>query len=270
MIVGRYVIPMIRACCLALLLAVLGSSSSTAASPVPELSVSDATVVEGDGAAHAVFTVRLSRPSRQTVRVRYATTNGSATAGEDYVADRGTLTFRPRQRSKTVAVSILGDSVPEGDETFFVRVFAPVNVRIAKQRATGLIRANDLPSPFTLSATMDGEQVVGPPAPGTTGAQGTFSATVSPAEERLSFTLVIEGMDERIFAVHVHKAARGEFGLEHLVDLDPFPAQNGSATGVKRMSLERILAVFNDPTSYYVEVHPADLSGGIRGQLARP
>src|SRR2546427_2077375 len=54
--------------------------------PLPALSINDATVTEGNqGTTNAVFTVRLSAVSGQTVTVHFATADGTATAGSDYV-----------------------------------------------------------------------------------------------------------------------------------------------------------------------------------------
>ena len=47
--------------------------------------------------AQATFTVSLSAPSTQPVTVTYATGDGTATQGQDYLATTGTLTFAPGQ-----------------------------------------------------------------------------------------------------------------------------------------------------------------------------
>src|SRR5439155_33294 len=63
---------------------------------VPAISVGDVTAAEGDsGTSSFDFTVSLSNPSDQTVSVDYATNDGSATAGSDYVTATGTATFAP-------------------------------------------------------------------------------------------------------------------------------------------------------------------------------
>ena len=62
--------------------------------PMPGLSVNDVSVTEGNsGTTTANFTVTLSAAATSTVTVSYATANGTATAGSDYVAASGTLTF---------------------------------------------------------------------------------------------------------------------------------------------------------------------------------
>ena len=83
----------------------------------PGISVADARV---DEAADATvdFAVTLSRAASETVTVDYATADGTATAGSDYTATSGALTFAPGETAKTVSVPVLDDSHDEGSETF--------------------------------------------------------------------------------------------------------------------------------------------------------
>jgi len=83
----------------------------------PALSVSDASVAEGDaGSSNGTVTVSLSAPSEQTVEVDYATGDAGATAGIDYTSATGTLTFSPGDTEEQIDVAVLGDSDDEGDE----------------------------------------------------------------------------------------------------------------------------------------------------------
>lgn len=83
------------------------------------LFVSDPLVFETQaGGQQAVFEVRLSQPSAQAVTISYATANGTALAGQDFVAASGTLTFAPGQTVASVAVDILSSDVAEVTETF--------------------------------------------------------------------------------------------------------------------------------------------------------
>src|SRR6185503_19347903 len=78
--------------------------------PFPSLVVSDLTVPEGGGPGN--FVVSLSQPSGQTITVNYATQNGSAASGLDYVAVSSTpLVFSPGQGTRLVPVSLIDDAI---------------------------------------------------------------------------------------------------------------------------------------------------------------
>ena len=61
------------------------------------------------------------------VSVDYKTRNGSALAGQDYIATQGTLKIYPDENHALVLVEIIADSMPEADETFYLDVFNPIN-----------------------------------------------------------------------------------------------------------------------------------------------
>ena len=77
------------------------SLSATVAGPVG-ISVGDARVEEAEGAVLS-FAVTLTRAASGALTVDYATSDGSATAGADYTAATGTLTFAVGETSKTIA-----------------------------------------------------------------------------------------------------------------------------------------------------------------------
>jgi hypothetical protein len=87
----------------------------------PRISINSPSISEGDrGTKLLTFTVTLSAAYDQAVTVYYATQDGSATAGSDYVAISGTLTFAPFQTTKTITVTIKGDKLKENNEYFYV------------------------------------------------------------------------------------------------------------------------------------------------------
>ena len=93
----------------------------------PVLSVADASTSD-ETAANLVATVSLSGPSSQTITVDYATSDNTATAGDDYTAISATpLTFNPGDVSKTVNIAILSDVIDENDETFTLTLSSPNN-----------------------------------------------------------------------------------------------------------------------------------------------
>ena len=107
----------------------LANSPSATVRAQAALSVADAKVQEGPGAS-VEFRVSLSRAASGTVTVEYATSNATATAGEDYTAASGTLRFGAGETSKTIAVSVLDDAHDEGHETFTLRLSNASGARI--------------------------------------------------------------------------------------------------------------------------------------------
>ncbi|MEL6264158.1 MAG: Calx-beta domain-containing protein, partial [Pseudomonadota bacterium] len=85
----------------------------------PVVFVNDVRIVEGDGGARqAVFDIALSRSFAGDVFIPFTTVDGSATAGEDYVATSGTVPFLAGATEATVTVDITGDTAIEASETF--------------------------------------------------------------------------------------------------------------------------------------------------------
>ena len=73
------------------------------------MSISDVTVTEGNnGTVNAVFTVSLSAASSQSGAVEYATGDGTATAGTDFVAKSGSLSFTPGMTVQTITMLVNG------------------------------------------------------------------------------------------------------------------------------------------------------------------
>jgi hypothetical protein len=117
---------------------------SCGAPSVPSLSIADVTISEGNsGSTSALFTVTLAASSTIPVTVDYATANGTATAGSDYVATSGTLTFDPGVTSRTITVTVNSDTTVEPNETFFVNLSNPTNATLAKGQGTGTILNDD-------------------------------------------------------------------------------------------------------------------------------
>ena len=106
------------------------------------LSVADARAEEGEDET-IDFAVSLSRAASGTVAVAYATADGTATAGADYTATNGTLTFTPGETAKTVAVPVLDDAHDEGEETLTFRLTTPSGAVLADGEATGTIENSD-------------------------------------------------------------------------------------------------------------------------------
>ncbi|MCF7989748.1 MAG: FG-GAP-like repeat-containing protein [Thiohalocapsa sp.] len=124
----------------------LEACGSTPPPATPSLSIDSVTVDESAGSA--TLTVTLSSASTTTVSVDFATENGSASAGSDYTADSGTLSFGAGQTSRTVTVAIVDDAVPEDTENFRVRLSNPSNATIGT--GVGTVTVTDSDGPLTL------------------------------------------------------------------------------------------------------------------------
>ena len=115
---------------------------------LPTLSIGDVTGTEGNsGTTPFVFTVSLSAPTSATVTVSFATANGTATAGVDYVSTSSQLTFSPNETSKTISVLVIGNTAVEANRTFSVQLGNAVNATIADGQGIATIIDDDSPPP---------------------------------------------------------------------------------------------------------------------------
>ena len=117
--------------------------------PTVQFSSGDYSVREDAGEATVIVT--LSAAAEQAVTVDYATSDGTAQAGEDYVAASGTLSFAPGETSQSFAVEIHNDPFDEPDETLQLVLSDPVRARLGSpSHATLTILDEDVPSPFSI------------------------------------------------------------------------------------------------------------------------
>jgi hypothetical protein len=134
--------------------------------PDPQMSIGDAQVVEGNsGTTNAVFTVTLSYPSSGTVSATWTIKPGSAVEISDYLAGGGTVTFAAGLVTQPVTVQVVGDSLPEPDETFTVELSAPAGATLLKSVGNGVILNDDQtvshPPVSGLVVVSDGDASVG-------------------------------------------------------------------------------------------------------------
>lgn len=109
------------------------------------LRINDVSTSEGaSGTSKSLnFTVTLNKSSSQTVTVSYATQNETAVASGDYTAKSGTLTFAPNSTTRTISVTVKGDSSREPDEKFRINLSGATNATIFDSRGIGTIRNDD-------------------------------------------------------------------------------------------------------------------------------
>jgi hypothetical protein len=118
--------------------------SATRSVKVMTVAISDAAPV-GETGGSALFTLTLSAPSAGTVTVGYATADGSALSGSDYVAASGFVSFTAGATSTILAVGVLDDASDEPDEGFFVNLTTSPGAAVTHGQGAATILDDDSP-----------------------------------------------------------------------------------------------------------------------------
>ncbi|MEZ0218107.1 MAG: Ig-like domain-containing protein, partial [Rariglobus sp.] len=120
-------------------------------SEVPLMRIDFVYSVENQGTVS--YTVRLDRPSNQTITVDYNTQDFGAVAGVDYEATSGMLIFCPGETEKTITVTLHDDLTPEQLEFAIMNLRNATNAAIADMQGSLRIFDNDIePRTATVSA----------------------------------------------------------------------------------------------------------------------
>jgi hypothetical protein len=115
------------------------------------LAINDVTAAEGNADATTLtFTVTKTGATELPSAVAYATANGTAAQPSDYASASGTLTFAAGETSKTITVTVNGDTVFEANETFNVNLSTPSQATIADNQAVGTITNDDAEPTLTI------------------------------------------------------------------------------------------------------------------------
>ena len=109
----------------------------------PSITIADVTTVD-EGATDATFTVTLSGTSVVDTTVDYATSDGTATAGDDYTTTSGTLTIAAGATFGTFSVPIISDTTDEENETATITLSNATNATISDSTATLTITDDDV------------------------------------------------------------------------------------------------------------------------------
>jgi hypothetical protein len=157
----------------------------------PGMTITSVQQLEGNtGTTPFEFTVTLSETSQLPVTVVFATANDTALAPSDYAASSGTLTIAPGSLSGTILINVVGDTVPEPNETFFINLSNPVNALFAGGAATLQTIGTILNDDLSLS--------IGAPTPQNEGNAGTtpfvFPVTLA-ADPNTTVTVVVATSD---------------------------------------------------------------------------
>ncbi|MCB1058181.1 MAG: hypothetical protein KDD11_22005, partial [Acidobacteria bacterium] len=98
----------------------------------------------GEGSGSATISVSRTGGADGAVAVSYATSNGSATAGQDYTAVSGTLSWGDQDSStKTFTVPILDDTVDESQEVVNLSLGGPTGGASLGSPSTATLRISD-------------------------------------------------------------------------------------------------------------------------------
>jgi chitinase len=203
----------------------------------PKLVVRDVIVDEKDGVA--LFPVLLGdtagQASSSVVTVDYSTVDGSATAGTDYTAQSGTLSFAPGETAKTVAVRITDDTLREPPESFALSLANPVGATIGRGDATATIGASDgapisqprISAPFDVGVG-EGDGFVDLPV--RLSAPGKSPVTVAYTTQDVTATAGSTCNEDYVAATGTLNFAPGETTKVVRVDLLDCPDTEGSET----------------------------------------
>ena len=126
----------------------------------PSFSIGNVFATEG---GNIVFTVTKTDETAVTHALSYATSNGSALAGSDFVEGIGSISFAPADVSKTITITGLDDTVFEPQETFTVQISDPTNLAtILDDTGAGFINENDPVPSFSVDdvSTPEGGSLV--------------------------------------------------------------------------------------------------------------
>ncbi len=121
-----------------------GVALSVVSSGPPSVFVSDASVIEGNGGTtNLIFSISLSKPPTSAVTIVYATSNGTASAGSDYIATNGTLIIPAGSVTGGVTVVVNGDTAFENNETLQLNILSLSNAALGRGSGIGTILDDD-------------------------------------------------------------------------------------------------------------------------------
>ena len=150
--------------------AIVTASATATITSINCVGMADAAVPEGNsGVNNATFNVTVSAAQATPVTVQFATANGTATAGSDYMASNGTVSFAANETSKTITIPILGDTQVEPNETILVNFSTPTGALLVDNQAVVTIIDDDAGSGYWEVASDGGIFAFGVPFYGSTG-----------------------------------------------------------------------------------------------------
>jgi Zn-dependent metalloprotease len=124
---------------------------------VPVLTVNDPQLLEGNSGRRIVsFVVSTDTPTLRAVSVNYSVADGTATHGDDFLpVDSGTVVIPAGATATTIGIVLKGDTLPEGNEHFFVNLSGAVNATIGKAQGRFTIVNDDVTTTLTTTRPED-------------------------------------------------------------------------------------------------------------------
>jgi len=210
--------------------------------PTPTFSISDIVMIEDQFTAQLVVTM-IGAPT-SPISVNFATANGTATAGSDYVATSGQLTFLQGETSKTISIPIINNSVPEPHETFFVNLSSnSAGTEIADGQALATIQNDDVEFGVSDYADFEGNPNIGP-------------------TKDFYFTVTLPYASARNATVHAQT-----FGITAAANLDFILASEDLVVTAGQTTATLIVKVKTDLIGEPHELFSVDLTGAVGGTI---
>ncbi len=111
--------------------------------PLPVVSITDATVLKPTGVpkGYATLFVTLGYASDQKVKVEWSTKDsGDATAPEDYLSQKGVISFNPGQLREQIVIAVVGKGGgADLHKAFYVELKKPVGAIIPTGGGEGTV-----------------------------------------------------------------------------------------------------------------------------------
>ncbi|QEF99255.1 FG-GAP repeat protein [Stieleria maiorica] len=197
----------------------------------------DSYAVDEDAGTASIDVIR-GGGSDGRVTVNYATSNGTADAGQDYTATTGTLEFLDGETVKTIAIPITEELVGEGDETFQVTLSSPTPANMNGYLVDVEGDANGLLGQTTTAVVTIADGAVNTPPTlaqiddqfvAKNGSTGSIALVVGDAETAVA-DLVVTATSSNTTVVPEGNITLGGNGADRTITITPGADQIGSTT----------------------------------------
>ncbi len=121
------------------------NAARAVAAALPEISFADVNVPEVaiGSTTTATVTLNLSEATIRPVTMNFATADGTAVNGTNYIGDSGVVTFPAGSTTQTISIPIHGTNLAQPNLSFFINLTDPANATVARSQVVVLITARD-------------------------------------------------------------------------------------------------------------------------------